>query len=91
MSRRYRSGMRVRPTFAILSAVLLIIAGQAAAEVRASATASASARIVERPVRIVAAELRRAPASLPPQAQLSTRPCDAPAPPACRMIVVELP
>jgi hypothetical protein len=81
--------MRLRPSFAIFSALLLITAGEAAAQVRTITTASA--RIVERPVRIVAAELRRSPERLPPQAQITTRPCDAPAPPGCRLLVVELP
>ena len=89
MPSRYPEGMHLRPSFAFLSALLLIMAGEAAAQVRVTATASA--RIVERPVRIVAAELRRAPGLLPPQAQLTTRPCDAPAPPGCQMLVVELP
>lgn len=92
MSRRYPEGMRLHRSFVVFSAVLLILAGEASAQVRASASATASARIIERPVRIIAAELDRVPAQqLPPQAQLSERPCDAPAPPGCRLLVVELP
>jgi hypothetical protein len=89
MSGRYPEGMRLRPSFALVSALLLIVAGEAAAQVRATATASAI--IIERPVRIVAAELRREPRRLPPQAQLVERRCDAGAPPGCRMLVVDLP
>jgi hypothetical protein len=91
MSRRYPEGMRLRLSFALFSVLLMIVADDAAAQVRATASASASARIVERPVRIVAADLRRAPTQLPGQAQITTRPCDAPAPPGCRLLVVELP
>lgn len=90
--------MRPRPSFALLSAQLLILAGQAVAEAPAgsgAASATAGARILERPVRIVSAELERQPERraerLPPQAQITTRRCDAPAPPACRLIVIDLP
>jgi hypothetical protein len=89
MSRRYPEGMRFRPSFAFFSALLLIASGEAQAQVRATATAAA--RIVERPVRIVAAELRQGAPRLPPQAHLSVRSCDAPAPPGCRLLVIELP
>jgi hypothetical protein len=89
MARRYCEGMRLRPSFALASALLLIAAGEAAAQVRASATAGAT--IMERPVRIIAADLRRAPRRLPPQAQLTERRCDTGAPPGCRMIVVDMP
>jgi hypothetical protein len=89
MARRYLVAMRVRPSFALLSALLLIMAGEAAAQVRA--TAVASARIIERPVRIVAAELQRPGRNLPPQAQISQRGCDPGAPPRCRMIIIDLP
>jgi hypothetical protein len=89
MSRRYPYGMRQRLSFVLCSALLLMVATDAAAQVRTAATASA--RIAERPVRIVAADLRRDPRQLPPQAQLSQRRCDPGAPPGCRMIVVEMP
>ncbi len=91
MARRYPEGMRLRPSFAIVSALLLIVAGEAGAQNRASVSVTASARIVERPVRIVAEDLRREPTRLPPQAQLTTRPCDAPAPPGCRLLIVDMP
>jgi hypothetical protein len=89
MIRRYPKAMRLYPSVAIVSAALLIIAGEAAAQVQR--TASASARIVERPIRIVAADIRGNPRVLPPQAQLSQRPCERDAPPGCRIIVIELP
>jgi hypothetical protein len=91
MLRRYLRAMPLRPSFAVLAACLLIVAGEAVAQQRAPVTATASATILERPVRIVAAELRRDPRRLPPQAQLSDRRCDPGAPPGCRMIVVDMP
>jgi hypothetical protein len=91
MLRRYLRAMCLRPSFAMLSVCLLIAPGTAAAQQRAPVTATAGAMILERPVRIVAAELRRDPRRLPPQAQLSDRRCDPGSPPGCRMIVVDMP
>jgi hypothetical protein len=89
MNRRYRHGMRIRPSFALAGVLVLSIASDAAAQV--SATATAGATILERPVRIVGAQLGLDPRRLPAQAQLSRRACDPGAPPTCRMIVVDMP